>query len=116
MHKLYELKEMLCEELEQYGDRRDMTAGSLDVVDKLAHAIKNIDKIIESKEGYSERYNDGYNSARNRDGRYSRDSYRRGYSREEARRDFTDNLRRMMNSAPDEETRNGIMRMIDNMR
>ena len=53
MHKLYDLKQMLCEELEQYGKKGELTAGSLDVVDKLAQAIKNIDKIIESKDGGS---------------------------------------------------------------
>ncbi len=47
MHELYELKEKLCKELEEYGGKEDMTAGSLEVIDKLAHAIKNIDKIIE---------------------------------------------------------------------
>lgn len=49
MHKLYELKEMLCEELKEYGDKK-LDAGSLEVIDKLAHAIKNIDKIIEAYE------------------------------------------------------------------
>ena len=50
MHKLYELKDMLCEELEQYGKKGELTAGSLDVVDKLTHTIKNLDKIIEKYE------------------------------------------------------------------
>lgn len=49
MHELYELKEKLCEELEKYG-QEELTAGSLEVVDKLAHAIKNLDKIIEKYE------------------------------------------------------------------
>lgn len=56
MHELYELKEKLMKELEEYGSQ-DMSAGSLEVVDKLAHAIKNICKIIEAyeeEEGYSE--------------------------------------------------------------
>lgn len=54
MHKLYELKEMLCEELKEYGDKK-LDAGSLEVIDKLAHSIKNIDKIIEAydEEEYS---------------------------------------------------------------
>lgn len=49
MDKLYELKEKLCKELEQFGSK-ELSAGSLDVIDKLAHAIKNIDKVIEAKE------------------------------------------------------------------
>lgn len=51
MHDLEELRHRLCEELEAYGTK-EMTAGSLDVVDKLAHAVKNIDKII-AKGDYS---------------------------------------------------------------
>lgn len=64
MHKLYELKEMLCEELKKYGSK-DLSAGSLDVIDKLSHAIKNIDKIIESYDGEDE-----YSNARG--GSYAR--------------------------------------------
>lgn len=49
MHELYELKEKLMEELERYG-QEELTAGSLEVVDKLSHAIKNLHKIIEKCE------------------------------------------------------------------
>lgn len=58
MHGIYELKEMLCKELEDYGTKGELTAGSLEIVDKLAHAIKNLDRIIEASEAegdYSER-------------------------------------------------------------
>lgn len=85
MHELNELKEMLCAELKEYGSKGELTAGSLDTIDKLAHAIKNLNKVIEGYDeeysGYSERY-DGYSGryddrhayARRRDamGRYSR--------------------------------------------
>lgn len=63
MKEMYELREKLCNELKEYGNK-EMSAGSLDVIDKLAHAIKNIDKILESDEGYSNR------------GEYSRNDYR----------------------------------------
>ena len=53
MHELYELKEKLMDELNEYA-RKEMSAGSLDVVDKLAHTIKNLCKIIEDVEQYSE--------------------------------------------------------------
>ena len=46
MHELYKLKDMLCEELKEYGSKSEMSAGSLEIVDKLSHAIKNLDKII----------------------------------------------------------------------
>ena len=88
MHELYELKEKLCDELKEYGNK-DLSAGTLDVVDKLAHAVKNIDKIIEVYEddGYSSRsYPDGMGGSYrySRDGRMGR-SYARG--RMNARRD-----------------------------
>lgn len=50
MHEIYELKEQLMKELEEYGKKGEMSAGSLEVVDKLAHTIKNLCKIIESAE------------------------------------------------------------------
>lgn len=96
MHELYELKEKLCDELKEYGGK-DLSAGTLDVVDKLAHAVKNIDKIIEvyedEGEGYSSRtYPDGMGGSYrySREGRMNRNgssyrSYARG--RMNARRD-----------------------------
>lgn len=92
MHELYELKDRLMKELEEYG-KQDLTAGSLEVVDKLSHSIKNICKIIESyddEEGYSMRrsYDDGTDGMSRR-GSY-RGSYRTSYARgrgSNARRD-----------------------------
>lgn len=108
MHELYKLKEMLCKELEEYGSKGELTGGTLEVVDKLAHAVKNLDRIIEAKEMEDEgsyadgmggsmggnRYSreGGYSREGNRGGRYSREgSYRGGsYARgrgQNARRD-----------------------------
>ena len=85
MHELYELKEKLMKELNEYASE-EMSAGSLEVIDKLSHAIKNICKIIESAEDeeYSERGNysrEGYsrNYSRERGGRYSREGNRYAY-------------------------------------
>lgn len=104
MHKLYELKQMLCEELEQYGKKGELSAGSLDIVDKLAHAIKNLDKIIEAKEeeeysmamqggqqggSYARGERGGRSNARGgsyEGGSYARGSYARGRG-SNARRD-----------------------------
>lgn len=108
MHKLYELKNMLCEELEEYGSKGKLDVGSLDVVDKLAHAIKNIDKIIEAKDegSYAYAYDNGrgmrdnsYTSYARRDsmGRYSR---RDGYSRDE--NEFRMELKELIEDAPNE--------------
>ena len=47
MHELYELKDMLMKELEEYGSKGELSAGTLDIVDKLTHTIKNLCKIID---------------------------------------------------------------------
>ena len=125
MQELYELKEVLLGELEEYGSK-EMTAGSLDVVDKLTHTIKNLDKIIEkceddeysnegrgsyarggSRRSYGRRsYADGMSSARRRDsrGRYSRD-----YSGDEA---LIFELQELMQDAPDERTKKEFQKFI----
>lgn len=83
MHELYRLKEMLCKELEEYGSKGELTGGTLEVVDKLAHAIKNLDKIIEAKEMEDESFEGGMSGANARDGGMSYARGRRGgYSRE----------------------------------
>ena len=40
MKSLYELKEMLCDELEEIVGKGELSAGSLDVVHKLTDTIK----------------------------------------------------------------------------
>lgn len=60
----------------------------------------------------------GRNAKRDAMGRYSRDyrggSYERGYSRD-GKEEYKEQLREMMDSAPDEQTRMSIKRMIDNL-
>ena len=84
MDALYELKDKLCQELEEYGDK-ELSAGSLSTIDSLAHTIKNLDKIIETYEddGYSEAYYDGsYEGSYEGTGNMGGGSYARRYSRE----------------------------------
>ena len=69
MKELYELKDRLYDELKEYG-KKEMSAGSLDVIDKLTHTIKNLDKIIEAGE-YSNRMAPMYSQRRDSRGRYS---------------------------------------------
>lgn len=97
---LYDLREMLCEELDEYN--RDAKNGLnervLDTVHKLTDTIKNIDKIMMLEDGdYSrsgeweadmrgnygrtENYNRG-NSYANRGRHYVRGHYSRGDGRE----------------------------------
>lgn len=73
MHELYELKETLCKNLEEYGRKKDLKAGDLDVIDKLSHSIKNLDKVIEKyeEEEYSGARGRGSNAKRDSMGRYS---------------------------------------------
>lgn len=124
MKELYELKEKLCDELKGYG-KKDMSAGSLDVVDKLAHTIKNLDKIIEVyDQGESGFYDDGMiNMPR---GSYRNGSYARGRN---VRRDnmgrysgggysrhgLADKLRDLMEEAPDDRTRMEIQKLVEKM-
>ena len=142
MHAIYELKEKLCKELEGYGERGELSASILDTVDKLAHAIKNLDKIIEIYEMEEEgSYNDGsyeggsYRRSYDMGGDYRRSyddgSYRRGrgrnarrdsrgrYSSEggysRASEDMVMQLREMMEEAPDQQTRQEIQRLIKKM-
>ena len=132
MHELYELKSKLCDELKEYGSKGDLTAGSLEVVDKLAHAVKNLDKIIEAYEdegGYSEGwmpryyYNDGsYADGRGTTNRGGNRSYRgRSYARRRdsmgrySRDGMADKLRELMEDAPDDRTREEIRKLADKM-
>ena len=47
MKDLYKLKESLISELADYGKSGGLTSSSLDTIDKLAHATKNVAKVIE---------------------------------------------------------------------
>ena len=126
MEKLMELKDNLCEELEKYGKKQNLSAGDLEVVDKLSHTIKNLDKIIEKYEedGYSEDMGGNYsmrryssaNQRRDSRGRYSRENermYSRRYSRDHG--GFISDLRELMEDAPDERTRTKLERFINEM-
>ena len=143
MHELYELKEKLLKELEEYGAKGEMTTGSLDVVDKLAHTVKNLCKIIEAyeEEEYSQRggsYEGSYarNRGYSREGSYARGggsyareggSYARGrggrsyamnrYSGERgySRDNLADKMRELMEDAPDDRTRQEIQRLVEKL-
>ena len=78
MHELYE---KLCMELEEYG-QKDLTMETLKTIDTLAHAAKNVLKVMECEEGGSYAYydedprNTAMGSMRSYDGGMSRGSYR----------------------------------------
>lgn len=63
MHKIAKIKQKLCDELETYSALEKIDAQSLDMIDKFAHAIKNLDKIIyrdEMEQQMQQEYS-GYN-------------------------------------------------------
>jgi hypothetical protein len=124
--ELHELRDMLMDELSSITGKGELTAGSLDTVDKLTHSIKSIDTIcaMEDAGGYSY---DGMSYAdrrmsyadRNRDsrGRYSRTGNRysrRGYSMMN-KSDLVDELRELMNDASDSRSKTAIQNAIREM-
>lgn len=130
MHKMEELRDMLINELERCTKKGELSAGSLDVIDKLTHSIKSIDTIMAMEDaGYSNEggnysmrggrysgenysYARGRNAKRDSMGRYSRDSYgyNRGYSRDDAKSELMDALNEVSESTNDSK----MKRMIQN--
>lgn len=115
-----------------------LTAADADYIDRITHTLKSIKSVLKMEEeaemddGYSERYSRGYDRGTyrgsygdgnsyamgrgrgryaNRDsmGRYSRDD---GYSRGGS---MVDELRELMNMAPDEQTRQEMQRLVSKM-
>lgn len=108
MKTYHDLKDMLCEELDEITRKGELTAGSLDTVDKLTHSIKSLETIIamnEAQDGESGYYPYMGRSYQRRDmrGRYSRDN--RGYSRDDSRDSMIHELREIMQDAPDDHTK-----------
>lgn len=119
MDYLYDLKDMLCDELEEIAKKAELNAGDLETVHKLTDTIKNIDKIdmLEDEDGYSGdrrmspydgRRERGYSMRRRRDsrGRYSRDS---------AKDSMMEHLERMMDEAETEKERQAIRRCMEQL-
>lgn len=104
---LYELRDMLCSELDEIAHKGEMSAGDLETVHKLTDTIKNIDKIsmLES-DGYS-RSDGGVWPSRGSYGRgssYARRGthYVRGhYSRDDGRDAMLRRVQEMMDDADD---------------
>ena len=137
--ELYELKDTIANEIAEANKEikksgGDLNSGDIEMIDKLTHAMKSLVTtcaMLEAEDGYSSR--DGWYSrnemrdsygrdgrgnsgnygsyARDNDGRYIRETPT-GYSRTG---DWSDQLRQMMNDAPDEATRMDIKKLIDRM-
>ena len=75
MHKMMMLRDNLVDELEKFADK-PLNEQSLDLVDKLAHAVKCIDTVTAMERAAD---HDGYSNRMYRDG-MSRRTYRDDYS------------------------------------
>ena len=122
MEELYKLKDMLCDELESYGKKKELTAGSLDVIDKLSHALKSITTVIAMEEADGEYSNDypmngrtyrgssyargRMNARRDSMGRYSRDGYSGAVD------DMVSQLKDLMEDAPNESIKSEMHRLV----
>lgn len=132
MNELYELKEKLKKELGEYSQNGKYSKEDSEVMKNLSGTIDHICNIIEKDEaeGYSGHYpywmggayadgnggNMGGTPNRSYRGSYARGrSYRPGYSREGYSRDggMVDELRELMQDAPDERTKQEFQRFID---
>lgn len=114
-----DVREMLCEELDRFGEQNELSAGSLDTIDKLSHAIKSIDTIMAMEEsGYSKdgRYSSYDDNSYARMRRDSRGRYSRGRSYNDGRYSYDDGvveqLHDIMESAPDSRTKKAIQEAI----
>lgn len=120
---IYDLREMLCEELENMTSQRgSLTGDRLKAIDMLTHSIKSIDTIIAmedySEDSYEGRSNEGRgrsNQSYARRGRNSRGSYaqrsNRQYSRDD---DLRQQLEEMMQDS-DGKDRDVIKRFMEQM-
>ena len=118
----YDLCETISKEIGEANDKirnsgGKLTAGDIDYVDKLTHALKSIKTTIAMMESEGS-YGDGMNYSRNggsyrysyngrnyrRDGRYSN-----GYSRAG---DMVSKLHELMDDAPNDQIRQDIQRLI----
>ena len=136
MEYMHELKEKLCEELDEIARKPEMGAGDLEIIHKLTDTIKNLDKIemLEdvgySQEGYSREGSNSYargSSYANRGkhdvrGHYSRDGYsmegrgnRGGYSRHDAKEAMMEQMEMLMEQAGSEREREAIRRCISQL-
>lgn len=135
MEYMHELKEKLCDELEEIARKGELGAGDLEIIHKLTDTIKNLDKIEMLEDGgYSQAgYRDGgssYNrgsSYANRGkhyvrGHYSRDGYsmegrgnRGGYSRHDAKEAMMEQMEMLMEQAGSEREREAIRRCISQL-
>lgn len=116
---MYDLRNMLCDELDELARKGELGAGDLEIAHKLTATIKNIDKIEMMEDGGYSRDGDWQSGMR---GAYDRDmsNARRGthyvrghYSRDGAMDNMKRQLQEMLDNADDESIRRAIQRCMD---
>lgn len=138
LKELCELKDTVAEKIAEANKKIRQAGGKMDasdieIVDKLTHSMKSLETtcaMLEAEEnGYSGDYMPTvhypvYGTRYSRDdsgnrggysrneSRYSRENRNRGYSRTG---DMTEQLRQMMDEAPDDVTRMEIKKLMDRM-
>jgi hypothetical protein len=119
MEILYDLKDLICEELDKINKKHDINPGELEMAYKAVDIIKDI-TTIEAMEEYGDEYSydDDMSYARNRDsmGRYSSRRGRRSYDggNYSNRRSYNDRMQ-MDGGYSGAESKEEMMRKIDEM-
>lgn len=119
MEILYDLKDLICEELDKINKKHDINPGELEMAYKAVDIIKDI-STIEAMEEYGDEYSydDDMSYARNRDsmGRYSSRRGRRSYDggNYSNRRSYNDRMS-MDGGYSGAESKEEMMRKIDEM-
>lgn len=112
---IYDLREMLCEELEQITAQGSLSGEKLKMVDMLTHSIKSIDTIIAMEDaGYSNDYANKYRRDGNSYNSYVKRDSRGRYSRDDGKEHLMHQLKDMMHDSDDRE-RDLIKRFMEQM-
>ena len=128
---IYDLREMLCEELEKMTEQKSLSGDRLRAIDMLTHSIKSIDTIIAMENsGYSRSHpysytdhsytdhsymDDGRSHTYMNDGSYRmRDSIGR-YSRDDEQAHLRHRLEEMLQDVHSDKEREAIKRCMEQM-
>lgn len=123
MNKMYELRNMLCEELDNITEQGDITTGTLDIINKLTHSIKSIDTIMAMEEAS---YDGSYRDGSYYDGYSRRGSYARGrrnarrdnrgrYSRTDSKEQIAEQLEDIMDETTDPSVKQALQKALSHI-
>ena len=125
MKVLDQIKDMLCDELEDIAKRKDLSPNSLDIIDTSVDVIKDIHTIYAMEQEYPSGYSQGY------DGRmpvymYDDGMTRRSYDMPGGTRDHytgrgysgdtKEELQKLMDTAKDDREREAIRNALNHIR